>query len=187
MKRWAWLFPAVVLAPMWACQDHDDEPVPSDESPRVRRAGEPRRVLIERILISYRGNTFDITARRSLDEARALAMRVYERAQTGEDFTKLRDGYSDDRLPGSKFANGPYVLLNYDTPPAPTMAQVPRMGRMSMGRRLGDRAFRMRDGEFALIEYHEVDYPAGYEIIRCLQRDDRTEAQVAEDLKRGNK
>lgn len=187
MKRWAWLFPALALAPVWACQGEEEKGSEPDRSPRVRRAGEPRRVLIERILISYRGNPFDINARRSLDEARSLAERVHERARKGENFIKLRDGYSDDRPAGSKAANGPYVLLNYDTPPAPTLPHLPRMERMSMGRRLGDRAFRMRDGEIALVEYHSVDYPAGYEILLCVKRDDRTEAQVAEDLKRKNK
>jgi len=178
MKRWVWLLPVLVLAPLWACQDDDD---PND-SPRVRREGEPRRVKLERILITYRGNPFDIETRRTLDEARMLAYRLVDRARGGEDFVKLRDGYSDDRRKGSEKANGPYAFLNYDVEIAPTMGDVPRMERMNMGRRLGDRAFQMRAGEIDLIEYHEEAYPVGYEIILCLQRDDRTEEQVVKDL-----
>jgi len=182
VKRWWWILPVVALAGLWACQAEDD-PV---ERPLVRGEGEPRRVFLDRILISYRGNPFDLQSRRSLEEARILAHRLYERARAGEDFVDLRNGYSDDRHAGSETANGPYIFMNYGIPLAPTMPHIPRMERKGMGRRLGDRAFRMQDGEYALVEYHETDYPAGFEVVRCLQRDDRTEEQVALDLKRPN-
>jgi hypothetical protein len=150
----------------------------------VRREGEPRRVQIERILISYRGNPFGIESRRTLGEAQELARRIYDRARAGEKFESLRDGYSDDRAAGAEAANGPYVLLNYDIPMAPTLHHVARMERAKMGRRLGDRAFRMQVGDIALIEYDAGDYEAGYEIILCKNRDDRSEEQVAKDLAR---
>ena len=179
MSRTALLLPALITL-LIACSED-----PPAAQPRVRQPGEPRRVLIDRILITFRGNSFDIPARRTLDEARRLARRTYERAKAGEDFDELREGFSDDRAKGGGKALGPYVLLNYDVEQDPTMMHRARMQRMAMGRRLGDTAFQMQAGEIALIEYDEVGYPAGFEIIRCLSRDDRTEEQVRADLKRG--
>lgn len=148
----------------------------------VRGPSEPRRVLIDRILITYRGNPFGVGARRSLEEAGRLARSIAERARAGEDFVELRNGYSDDRSERNGVALGPYILMNYGVPIAPTLSTAARMRREAMGRRLGDVAFSMRKDEIALVEYDEEAYPLGYEIIRCLMRDDRTEEQVARDL-----
>jgi hypothetical protein len=174
---------ACVLA-LWACNDDDPGSDPADTSPRVRKPGEPRRVFLDRILISYRGNPFRIASNRSLEEAQSLARRVYEQARSGAKFDELRNAHSDDRLGPKHLASGPYILLNYDIDISPTMPETPRMKRGDMGRRLGDIAFEMRPGDIALVEYHAKDYSAGYEVIRCLQRDDRTEEQVKKDLQR---
>lgn len=144
---------------------------------------EPRRVFLDRILITYRGNPFDIPAKRTLDEARRLARTVYRRAKQGEDFAKLRESFTDDRAPNGE-ANGVYILLNHGVEAAPTLMHVPRMQRGAMGKRLGDVAFRMQPGEIALVEHDASEYPAGFEIIRCLDRDDRTDEEVAADLKK---
>ena len=180
MRHRTLIAPALLLLLPGACRDEDVE----NETPRVRGEGEPRRVLIERILISYRGNPLGIKARRSLEDARALAHRILERARAGEDFVKLRDGYSDDRSAGAETANGPYVLLNYDIVIAPTLGPTPRMERMGMGRRFGDRAFKMNPGGIALVEHHETDHPVGYEVLLCVKRDDRDEQTVERDLQR---
>jgi len=180
MRYEPWILPALLLLPIAACRDED----PADDSPRVRGAGESRRVLLERILISYRGNPLDVKARRSREDAKALAHRILERARAGEDFVQLRNGYSDDRSEGAETANGPYVLLNYDVDIAPTLPRTPRMERMGMGRRFGDRAFRMQPGDIALVEYHEKDHPVGYEVLLCVKRDDRDDKTVESDLQR---
>jgi len=170
---------------MLAACGGEDVPTPdAGERPRVRAPGEARRVYIDRILVTYRGNPFDVEARRTLEEARRLAQSIAERARAGEDFKELRNGYSDDRADGGGVANGPYILMNYGVPIAPTLADRPRMLREAMGRRLGDVAFSMRVGEIALVEYDAEAYPLGFEVIRCLMRDDRTEEQVADDLKK---
>lgn len=169
----------LLLVAVVACSDTQE---PAVQRPRVRGEGEPRRVAIERILISYRGNPFEIPARRTLEEAQRVARQVLRRAQAGENFVALRDGYSDDREPGAQTANGPYFFCNYGIDPDPTRPQVPRMLRANMGRRLGDAAFKMQQGEIALIEYDAQDYSAGFEVIRLIVRDDRTEEQVERDL-----
>ena len=102
-----------------ACACSSDDPQPR---PKVRGPGEPRRVLIDRIFITYRGNPAGVDARRDLDEARRLARRLLKRARAGEDFAQLRDGYSDDRAKGAEKANGPYILMNYGEKIAPTQS-----------------------------------------------------------------
>ena len=154
-----------------------------NERPHVRGAGEPRRVLLDRILITYRGNPFGIDARRTPEEARRLAHSIAERARAGEDFAELRDGYSDDRTPQG-VARGQYVLMNFGVPIGPWRPDIPRLLREAMGPRLGDVVFSMHVGEIAVVEYDPDDYPLGFEVVRCLMRDDRTEEQVAEDLKK---
>ena len=139
---------------------------------------------IERILISYRGNPLKIPARRSFDDAGALARRLYDRARSGENFVKLRNGYSDDRTKNGDKGVGPYIFLNHGLEPSPTLKHVARMQRGSMGKRLGDTAFRMQVGDIAFVEHDDKDYPAGWEIILCVNRDDRTAAQVEADAKK---
>ena len=167
----------LLLVLLVACSQPDDTP-----REMVRGPGEPRRVLIDRIFISYRGSPAGVEARRSLDEARALAQRLFARARSGEDFVNLRNGYSDDRSPQGETANGPYIFMNYQARIAPTLTHVARLVRENMGRRLGDVAFGMKPGEIAFVGYDPAEYPAGFEIIRCIRRDDRTKDQVAADL-----
>lgn len=152
-----------------------------EDTPAVR---EPRRVQIERIFITYRGNALNLPARRSFDDAGALARRIFDRARSGENFIKLRNSYSDDRPKGSDVASGPYIFLNHGLKPSRTLMHVARLLRRAMGKRLGDVAFRMQVGEIALVEYDTDDYPAGWEIVLCVNRDDRTPAQVEADLKK---
>ena len=173
------LFVAVV-----ACSNTEE---PAVKRPRVRGEGEPRRVAMERILISYRGNPFEIPARRTLEEAERIARQVLRRAQAGENFVALRDGYSDDRKAGARKANGPYFFCNYEVTPDPTRLDIARLLRANMGRRLGDVAFTMQQGGIALVEYDEQDYPAGFEVIQVLHRDDRSDAQVKSDLSGGRR
>jgi hypothetical protein len=67
---------------------------------------------------------------------------------------------------------------------APTLMTTPRMLRRAMGKSLGDAAFFMQPGDIRLIEQDPVLYPAGFEIILCLQRDERSEEEVQKDLRR---
>ncbi len=139
---------------------------------------------IERILISYRGNPLKIPARRSFDDAAALARRIYDRARSGENFINLRNGYSDDRAKAGGHAIGPYIFLNHGLEPSRTLKHIARMMRGFMGKRLGDVVFRMKVGEIAFVEHDDEDYPAGWEIVLCVNRDMRRPSQVEADLKK---
>jgi cyclophilin family peptidyl-prolyl cis-trans isomerase len=80
------------------------------ERPKPDLKGEPERIRIQHVLISFDGKT--PTAKRTQAEAEALAKEILERAQAGEDFDALVQEYSDD--PGSKDTTpkGSYSMLN---------------------------------------------------------------------------
>lgn len=80
------------------------------ERPKPDLNGEPERIRIQHVLISFDGKT--PTAKRTQAEAEALAKEIFERAQAGEDFEALVEEYTDD--PGSKSATpkGSYSMLN---------------------------------------------------------------------------
>lgn len=80
------------------------------ERPKPDLNGEPERIRIQHVLISFDGKT--PTAKRTQAEAEALAKEILERAQAGEDFAALVTEYSDD--PGGKDTTpkGSYSMLN---------------------------------------------------------------------------
>ncbi len=80
------------------------------ERPPVDLHGEPERIRIQHVLISFAGTR--TTATRSKEEAETLAKDIFERAKKGEDFASMVMEYSDD--PGGKMSNPPgsYSLLN---------------------------------------------------------------------------
>jgi len=80
------------------------------ERPTPDLHGEPERIRIQHVLISFSGAT--ATATRTQEEAETLAKDVLARAQAGEDFDALVQELSDD--PGSKetVPAGSYSLLN---------------------------------------------------------------------------
>lgn len=78
--------------------------------PKPDLNGEPERIRIQHVLISFDSKT--PSAKRTQAEAEALAKDIFERAQAGEDFDALVAEYSDD--PGSKGTTpaGSYAMLN---------------------------------------------------------------------------
>ncbi len=80
------------------------------ERPKPDLGGEPERIRIQHVLVSFGGKT--PTATRTQAEAETLAQEILQRAQAGEDFDALVQEYSDD--PGSKdtVPAGSYSLLN---------------------------------------------------------------------------
>lgn len=88
---------------------------PTVEAEEIKRPpidlnGEPERIRIQHILISFAGTR--TAATRTKEEAEALADEVLKRAQAGEDFSSLVMEYTDD--PGSKGSTPPgmYSMLN---------------------------------------------------------------------------
>jgi len=74
-------------------------------------ADEPDRITIQHVLVSF--DETPVQAKRSREEAEALAQAVLERAQGGEDFVALVREHSDDPIQESDPQPGTYSLLNH--------------------------------------------------------------------------
>jgi peptidyl-prolyl cis-trans isomerase B (cyclophilin B) len=72
--------------------------------------GEPERIVIQHVLISFAGARTKAT--RTKEEAAALAAEILQRAQAGEDFEALVRTHSDDVVREGDTTPGVYRLLN---------------------------------------------------------------------------
>lgn len=79
------------------------------ERPKPDLGDQPERVEVQHVLISFRGASPQVKATRTKEEAEALAEKVRERAEAGEDFSALVIEVSDD--PPQKDAETPGVYL----------------------------------------------------------------------------
>ena len=87
---------AVLLAPAVAqSQTAPAEPPARDEPP-----AEAEHVVVQHILIGFRGSVRGKTVLRSREEAQELAGKILARAREGESFDELVRLYTDDQPPG---------------------------------------------------------------------------------------
>ena len=121
--------------------------------------GDPERVVVQHILVSFTGRLPDQKVRRSEDEARRLAYEILERATGGEDFDALVKEYTDDRHPGI------YALANRGIP----LRGGGEFKRDDMVPGFGDASFDLAPGEIAICEYDRLISPFGYHIIKRLE------------------
>ncbi len=82
------------------------------ERPAPDLGGEPERILVQHVLISFQGANPRIPATRSKEEAAQLAKEIQRRARDGEDFTSLVRKYSADPAGPDDPSPGTYLLLN---------------------------------------------------------------------------
>ena len=80
------------------------------ERPPLDLGGQPERVRIQHVLISFAGT--GTTATRTKEEAEALAKDILERAKAGEDFNALVEQYTDDPSGKTSTPRGTYSMLN---------------------------------------------------------------------------
>ncbi len=80
------------------------------ERPPIDLKGEPEKVTVRHVLISFKGAI--PTAERSKEEAEKLAKEVLQRAKDGEDFDKLIRTYTDDNILDNDPAPGSYFMTN---------------------------------------------------------------------------
>ncbi len=120
---------------------------------------EPERVVVQHLLVSFRGKLPGKQVLRSQDEARSLASEILQQAQEGAEFDLLVKQHTDDQHPGI------YAMANRGiTPQGPD--EYPRDG-MVPG--FGDVAFDLGAGEIAMCEYDDLKSPYGYHIIKRLE------------------
>ena len=119
---------------------------------------EPQSVVVQHILIGFKGSVRGKAIERSKKEAKALADELLGRAQAGEDFDALVKQYTDDRAPGK------YKLTNSGAPHENGAQQ-----RADMVPRFGDVAFSLEPGQIGMAEYSAGSSPFGWHIIKRLE------------------
>jgi len=124
------------------------------------RAGndEPDKVVVQHILIGYKGKVPGKTIDRTKAEARALASEILERAAAGEDFETLVKENTDDSFPGI------YTMTNRGVPHGRG-----EFSRERMASRFGDVAFSLAVGEVGLARYHPDSSPYGWHVIKRIE------------------
>ena len=121
---------------------------------------EPDHVSVQHILVGFEGSVPGKDVTRSREEASRLANELYTRAKAGDDFDKLVEEYTDDRVPGI------YDLANNGITADTSRLEYPRS---KMARAFGDVAFSLKVGEVGLTYYDASDSPFGYHVIKRVK------------------
>ena len=137
-------------------------PVPPTP-PRSRPGSGPERVLVDRILISFKGAHSALQASRSKEDARKLAYELYEKIRSGARFLELRNGYSDDRVEGAPLPRGPFRICNFGVQPAP-VGEYARV--RSTEPSFTDLAFALKPDQLGMVDYHAKDANLGWSIVK---------------------
>ncbi|HXV75981.1 MAG TPA: peptidylprolyl isomerase [Candidatus Polarisedimenticolaceae bacterium] len=120
---------------------------------------EPDVVVVQPVLIAFKGSLPAKQVDRSKKEARALAEELFEQAQAEDaDFDAMVKQYTSDSYPGV------YKLTNHDAPITGGAYQ-----RKEMATRFGDVAFKLEVGEVGLAAYSVTASPYGWHIIKRLE------------------
>lgn len=120
-------------------------------------AGEPERVTIQHVLISFAGT--GTRATRTREEASVLADATLQRARDGEPFDELVAALTDDSAPGI------YTLCNKDVAPG-SANEYPRDRMVSA---FGDVGFALAVGDVGMAPHDPAASPYGWHIIKRLQ------------------
>ncbi len=118
------------------------------------------KVTVQHILIAFKGSIPNKDLDRSEDEARELAMSVFEEAKTTGDFGALVKEYTDDSYPGI------YAVVNNEDDANPEM-QI--FARSSMAPSFGDVSFALDVGAVGLAHYDPKKSKFGWHIIKRLR------------------
>jgi parvulin-like peptidyl-prolyl isomerase len=121
---------------------------------------EPKNVTVQHILIAFKGSIPKETVTRTREEAEKLALEIFERARTGEDFDSLVKEYSDDQYPGV------YGMSNFNVEPDQDLGESPRS---RMVKAFGDVSFKLSVDGIGLAEYDPEDSKYGWHIIKRIK------------------
>lgn len=138
-------------------EQREDPAVPA-ETPEVLL--QPDRVLVQHILIAFKGAIPDENVTRTQDEAQKLALELFERAKSGEDFDALVREYTDDRHPGI------YAMVNFEIEPDPSVEEY---SRSRMVKSFGDVSFGLPVGGIGMAVHDPEWSKYGWHIIKRLE------------------
>ena len=121
---------------------------------------EPDFVMVQHILIGFKGSVGNKLIERSQDDARKLAEEVFAMAKQGQDFDGLVRKYTDDSFPGK------YEMANFDVE-IPPGARIFKRGGMVAA--FGDVGFPLGVGEIGLASYDPQKSQFGWHIIKRVK------------------
>ena len=129
------------------------------DAPIDARGKEPDVVVVQHVLIGFKGSIPRKPIERTKKEARALAEKLFDEAQAEDaDFDAMVKEYTSDSYPGI------YKLTNEGAPITGGAFQ-----RKEMASRFGDVAFGLDIGEIGLAPYSVTGSPYGWHIIKRLE------------------
>jgi hypothetical protein len=133
-------------------------------APKEKSAGEPDRVMVQHILISFQGSAGTVpNVTRTQAEALALVNQIMAKIKAGEDFKSLVKSRADDKYPGI------YRMANFGVTPVTEPPSKKEYPRAKMVKNFGDAAFKMKVGEIGLAVYDPKDSKYGWHIIKRLE------------------
>lgn len=123
-------------------------------------SGEPAYITLQHCLIGFRGT--GTKAIRTQSEAQQLAMELLEKAQGGEDFSRMVRKYTDDSWPGTyRIANAGFENDMEQRDPI--------YARDGLVPAFGDTGFPLEVGEYGLAEFDEKKSPFGWHLIKRIK------------------
>jgi parvulin-like peptidyl-prolyl isomerase len=125
---------------------------------RPENAAEPARIVVQHLLVSFKGRLPGKNVERSEVQAKELAEQLLQRARGGEDFGALVKQYTDDQAPGL------YTMVAAGQSPA-----AGEYSRDQMVPGFADTSFRLAVGEIGLCRYDGVKSPFGFHLIKRIQ------------------
>ncbi len=157
----AFLVAAVAVAaqlPAWgAGMQPSSDPSASGTKPPIK-ADAPDHVVVQHILIGFKGSVGDKPIDRTMEEAKKLAEELLARARKGEDFDKLVKQYTNDAAPGI------YGMANFGVQPGSAESL-----RAGMVKAFGDVSFSLKVGEIGMASYDPKTSKFGWHIIKRLK------------------
>ena len=121
---------------------------------------EPERVVVQHILVAFKGTVPDDKVTRTRQEAETLAKELFDRAQARENFDALVRAYTDDQHPGI------YRMANTGITPD---TENNEYSREKMVKAFGDVSFSLRVGEVGMALYDPAASKYGWHIIKRLK------------------
>jgi hypothetical protein len=132
--------------------------------PTEKPAGEPDRIQVQHILISFQGSAGPVpNVTRTQADALALVNQIMAKIKAGEDFKALLKKHTDDKYPGL------YRMANFGVTPIAEPPSKKEYLRAKMVKSFGDVGFKLKVGEVGLAVYDPKDSKFGWHIIKRLE------------------
>jgi hypothetical protein len=132
--------------------------------PTEKPAGEPDRIQVQHILISFQGSAGPVpNVTRTQAQALALVNQIMAKIKAGEDFKALVKSQTDDKYPGI------YRMANFGVTPITEPPSKKEYPRAKMVKNFGDVGFKLKVGEVGLAVYDPKDSKFGWHIVKRLE------------------